>query len=775
MSVGHINLIGIISYIFGIFFIISLVHSKDKIPLYKNPSAPIDDRVEDLLGRMSLYEKVGQMNQLVGIEHIRFVSSSKLSEDKINSGDAFGFYPNVGIDSIKSIVLKGGVGSFLHVYTAEEAVLLQKLAMKSRLGIPLIFGIDAVHGNSNCPENTVYPTNIGIASSFDTVLAYTIARQTAKEMRSMNMHWTYSPNADISRDARWGRTGETFGEDPYLVGEMAYKSILGYQGDLNSMEVVAACIKHLAGGGQPYNGINSSPADLSERTLREVYLPPFERGLQAHPLSLMPAHNEISGVPCHANKWLLDDVLRKEFGFSGVIISDWDDIERLAKFHHIAENIKGSFQIALDAGLDMHMHGPYWNKAVCELVREGKIPEDRIDKSVRRLLKMKFMLGLFEQPYADSITSKKVRLCEEHRKTSLIASRESIVLLKNTGILPLAKKGKQRILVTGINADDPNIMGDWTAKQKRENYITILEGLMKLAPEKDFIFINQGTYPMKMSKTKVYSAIAESKNCDVNIIVAGDYMNRYIPDELTCGENADRSDIELPGLQNELIEGIMANGKPTIVILVSGRPLGVNRIAEEAEALIEAWEPGMYGGRAIAEIIFGDVNPSAKLPITIPRSVGQLAIYYNYKPSSYIRQFRFSPISPLYEFGFGLSYTNYSYSDLRLSAMKISTDSCITASVKVKNTGSMAGDEIVQLYINDQVSSVTRPVKELKGFKRIHLDVGEEKEVTFKINKKMLMFYDVNMKKIIEPGMFTVMIGPSSRDETLLKGTFQVL
>jgi len=742
--------------------------------LYKNPEAPIDKRVNDLMSIMTLDEKIGQMNQLVGIEHIKFITSQNLAAEEIESGHSAGFYPNVGTDSIGTLVSEGKVGSFLHVYTLKEADSLQRLAMKSRLGIPLIFGIDAVHGNANCPDNTVYPTNIGLASAFDTTLVYKIARQTAKEMRAMNMHWTFSPNAEISRDARWGRTGETFGEDPYLVGEMVYQSIRGYQGNLDSDEDVAACIKHLVGGGQPYNGINSSPADLSERTLRETYFPPFERGLQAGPLSLMPAHNEVSGIPCHANRWLLSDVLKKEWGFGGVIISDWDDIERLAKFHHIAASSKEAFAIAIDAGLDMHMHGPQWNQAVKELVLEGRLTEKRIDESVRRILTMKFRLGLFENPYANPKLADSVRLCEEHRKTSLEASRKSIVLLENDGVLPLKSGVRRRIMVTGINADDPNMMGDWTAEQKPENYTTILEGLKEVAPENDYVFVDQGKYPMKMKRENIAKAIYESRKADINIVVAGDYMFRYLPEEMTCGENADRADIGLPGLQNELVQGIMASGKPTIVILVSGRPLGVETISEKASALIEAWEPGMYGGRAIAEILFGKVNPSGKLPITVPRSVGQIAIYYNHKPSAYIRHYMFSPTSPLYPFGYGLSYTEYEYSEPELSSAEMTEGDCLTASVNVRNTGSVAGEEIVQLYIRDLVSSVTRPVKELKDFARVHLEPGESKTVSFNITSDKLEFYNADMQKVAEPGEFEVMIGPSSRDKDLKTKIFKL-
>ena len=423
--------------------------ASDNAPLYKDSSAPVEKRVEDLLGRMTLEEKVGQMNQFVGLEHIR-KNEALLSEEDLKNNTANAFYPGFSADSVAEWTRKGLVGSFLHVLTLEEANYLQSLAMQSRLAIPVIFGIDAIHGNANAPDNTVYPTNIGLASSFDLDLAYRIARETAAEMRAMNMHWTFNPNVEVARDPRWGRVGETFGEDPYLVSLMGAETVRGYQGDLSSDDVLA-CIKHFVGGSQPINGTNGSPTDLSERTIREVFFLPFEKGVEAGAMSLMTAHNELNGIPCHSNEWLMEDVLRGEWGFKGFVVSDWMDIEHIYDLHATAENLKEAFYQSIMAGMDMHMHGVYWNEYVCELVREGRIPESRIDMSVRRILEMKFRLGLFEQPYADEETTMDVRLCEEHRQTALEAARKSIVLLKNDGLLPLNPQKYRRVLVTGIN------------------------------------------------------------------------------------------------------------------------------------------------------------------------------------------------------------------------------------------------------------------------------------------------------------------------------------
>ena len=741
-------------------------------PVYLDASAPVPKRVEDLLSRMTLEEKVGQMNQFVGLEHIR-KNEASLSEEDLKNNTANAFYPEFNADSVAEWTRQGLVGSFLHVLTIEEANYLQSLALQSRLAIPVIFGIDAIHGNANAPDNTVYPTNIGLASSFDTDLAYRIARETAAEMRAMNMHWTFNPNVEVARDPRWGRVGETYGEDPYLVTEMGVATVKGYQGDLSSDDVLA-CIKHFVGGSQPINGTNGSPTDLSERTIREVFFPPFEAGVDAGAMSLMTAHNELNGIPCHSNEWLMEEVARGEWGFKGFVVSDWMDIEHIYDLHATAENLKEAFYQSIMAGMDMHMHGVYWNEYVCELVREGRIPESRIDESVRRILDIKFRLGLFEHPYADEKTTMDVRLCDAHRQTALEAARKSIVLLKNDGLLPLSPDRYRRVLVTGINADDHNILGDWSADQKPENVTTVLEGLKEVSPETDFVFVDQGWDPRNMSRRQVDRAASLARTCDLNIVVAGEYMFRGRWTERTSGEDTDRSDIDLVGLQNELIEKVYASGKPTVLVLISGRPLGVEWAAEHLPALVNAWEPGMYGGQAIAEILYGKVNPSAKLAVTIPRSSGQVQMIYNHKPSQYFHPYAVTPSSPLYPFGYGLSYNDYEYSDLTIDKTEMPADGSLKASVNVTNRGTMTGDEIVELYIRDRFSQVTRPVKELKDFARITLEPGETKTVEFTISSDKLRFLDKNLKPIVEPGEFIVMAGSSSADEDLLKTSFRV-
>ncbi len=752
---------------------------------YKDPTQPIEKRVESLLSQMTLEEKVGQMNQFCGVKHVeKHTARQKAKAAKLGvaaNDDAQGYYPGINGDTIKVWIEKGLIGSFLHVLDVEEANELQRLAMKSRLGIPLIYGIDAIHGNCLAPDNTCYPTSLTLACSWDRDLVHRTAVETAREMRAMNMHWTFNPNVDVARDARWGRCGETFGEDTYLVSEMGLAMTTGLQGVQDEKtgrygdESVVACIKHLIAGSQSVNGVNHAPSDISERSLHEIYLPPYEVSVRKGKAgSLMMAHNEINGVPCHKSEWLMEQKMRKEYGFDGFVVSDWVDIERIWSNHLTAENRKEAFYQSIMAGMDMHMHGLHWNEEVVELVREGRIPMSRIDESVRRILTAKFRLGLFENPYVDEKKSYEVRMCEEHRATALEAAEKSIVLLKNDGILPLDVKKYKRVLVTGINADGEGIMGDWSAPQKPENLTTILEGLRMVAPKTDFVFVDQGFTPKKMEMENVEKAARIARTTDLNIVVAGEISMRYRGRYRTCGESYDRTNIDLWGLQKDLVKKVAASGKPTILIIVAGRPQAVVWENENLPAIVCAWEPGMRGGEAVAKILYGEVNPTGKLAITIPRAVGQIGLYYNYKPSHFFVKARDIEHTPLYPFGYGLSYTKYEYSDLQLSASEIGTEDSIKASVTVKNVGERDGEEIVQLYIRDCISFVTRPIKELKGFERVALKAGESKRVEFTLTPEHLRYYDLNMNRVVEPGEFNVMVGPSSKDEELLTASFVV-
>ncbi len=733
---------------------------------YLDPSMQINQRITDLLSRMTLEEKVGQMCQYVGIEHLKN-SERNLSKEQMKNSDAHGMYPNLHSSDLIKLVEQGLVGSFLHIKNLEEANYLQNIAAKSRLKIPLIFGIDAIHGNALQRGYTVYPTPITLASTWDRELVEKISIQTAKEMRAAGMHWTFTPNIDIARDARWGRVGETFGEDPYLVSELGVASVIGFQQrDFTEDEKVIACIKHLIAGGEPVNGLNVSPMDVSERELREIHLPSYKAAIDAGAFSIMTAHNELNGVPCHANSWLVNDIIRNEFGFKGFVVSDWMDIERLYTLHKIAESPKEASYLSVKGGVDMHMHGPDYLEHVVELVKEGRLYEKDIDNAVSKILEAKFKLGLFENSIVKKEKHDEIVLNNNHKQTALEAARNGIVLLKNDNLLPLNKTTK--VFVTGPNANNQTILGDWAVLQPEENITTIYEGIKTLSNGK-VSFLDCGEDFLTISDKNIKLAGKMAKKSDVAVVVVGETSLRNLWNTKTCGENTARNNIKLVGKQLDLVKAIQKTGIPTIVVLVNGRPLGTTWIDKHCDAIIETWEPGMKGGEALAEILFGDINPSGKLPITIPRNVGQLQMIYNHKPSQYFRKYYDDTVEPLYPFGFGLSYTKFKYSDLKLEKKIISKDEPFKVSVKVKNRGNVIGDEIVQLYIRDEYSSVTRPVKELKDFKRITLKQGEEKIVEFMINPDKLAFYNIAMKKIVEPGAFQIMVGSSSLDGDLQK------
>ena len=607
-----------------------------------------------------------------------------------------------------------------------------------------------------------------MASSWNLDLVEQASIETAKEVRANGAHWAFTPNIDIARDARWGRVGETFGEDKFLVSEMGVAVINGLQqGDFSSDASVLSTAKHFVAGSDPVNGLNLSPMDVSIRSLREDYFPPFKRAIEAGAFTLMAAHNEVNGVPAHGNHFLLTEVLRDEWDFQGFVVSDWLDVERLKTYHRTAPTFKEAVYQSVDAGMDMHMHGPKFLRPLVRLVKQGRISESRIDAAVRPILLAKFRLGLFENPLVDIQDAKTLMFNDEHKQTALELARQGIVLLKNSGnILPLPA-GKH-IFVTGPNADNHSIMGDWVLPQPEKNIITMVEGLREVAKGSTKIdyFDLEGSVKSIQSK-QIAKAAKRAKSADVAIVVVGSNPLRYDRKGKTSGENVARSSIGLFGQQLELVKAIQASGTPTIVVFVNGRPLAEPWIVENVDALIEAWEPGAMGGQALAEIVFGEVNPSGKLPITVPYSVGHMQAIYNHKPSALVRKYADAPTHNLYEFGYGLSYSQFEYSDVRLSNSKIAQNESTKLFVTVKNMGQYAGDEIVQLYIRDKFSQVTRPVKELKGFKRVSLKPGEERAVDFDITPDMLAYYNLQMNWVVEPGDFKIMVGGSSRNKDL--------
>lgn len=744
-------------------------------PVYKDASQPVEKRVDDLMSRMTLEEKVAQMCQYVGPEHIRENQARFKDKGVAKNDDAYGFYPNLSVNDLLKMTEEGKVGSFLHVVTANEANQLQELAMKSRLQIPLLIGIDAIHGNALVCGTTVYPTPIGQASSFDPELVERLSREAALEVRATGAHWTFTPNVDVARDARWGRTGETFGEDPYLVSLMGVATIRGYQGeDCSGRESVLACAKHLIAGSEPSNGTNAAPMDVSERTLREVYLPPYKAAVESGVATLMAAHNELNGVPCHADKWMMDDIMRKEYGFKGFIVSDWMDVERIHELHRAAPTMKEAYSQSVSAGLDMHMHGPGFMEGILEAVEEGTLSEAVVDRACRSILEYKFRLGLFENPYVDLSESKKLIFNGNHRQTALEAAEKSIVLLKNEGgLLPLDFSKYRNILVTGPNADNHTILGDWTLQQPEENVVTVLEGIREAAGAGKVTYYDYGDDVRQNVPEKVAEAAGLAAKADLAIVVVGENPLRYQKTK-TCGENIDRMSIDLLGTQEALVKEIHKTGVPTIVVLVGGRPLSVNWIAQNVPAVIQAWEPGSMGGKALANILTGKVNPSARLPISIPRHSGQIQMIYNHKPSQYFHKYRDGASTPLYAFGYGLSYTDFEYGEVKLSVDKVSADESFKVSVELKNSGSREGTEVVQLYIRDDYSSATRPVKELKDFARVSLKPGESRVVEFVVTPDKLAYFDREMHYGVEPGTFTIMVGGSSLDKDLKKAKLTV-
>ena len=753
------------------------VFSQNSVYPYLDSDLDVTKRVEDLMNRMTLYEKACQMNQFVGLEHMK-KAEKDLSPEDMKKSDAQGFYKGVFSEDVKQMIINGQIGSFLHVITAEEANYLQQLANKSKLKIPLLIGIDAIHGNALYRGATVYPSPITIASTWDENNSYDVGVQTALEMRSTGSHWAFTPNIDVMRDARWGRVGETFGEDPYLVTQMGTAMINGLQqGDFTGTKKVIACAKHLIAGSEPINGLNLSPMDISERTLNEIYLPPYKSAVDAGVFSIMAAHNEVNGVPSHSNKKLMTNIIRNEWGFDGFYVSDWLDIERLETLHKVARNFKEAVYLAVDAGIDMHMHGPNFPELVVELVNEGVLSEERVNYACSKILEAKFKLGLFENRFVDEDDISKKIFNQHHTETALKLARQGIVLLKNNDVLPLVspKNSKNKILVTGPNANNQSILGDWHSAQPDENVYTVFQGIKKIGNEMGYLvdYHDSNENIKKISEKDITKTIEIANEYDLVVLVVGDNSMRYKWNQKTAGENTARAELNLAGKQLELAMRLKESGKNIIVVYVNGRPISEPWISENINAIIEAWEPGSYGGLAVAEIMFGKINPSGKLPLTVARSVGQLKMFYNHKHSMYFRDYAMQTNKPLYSFGFGLSYTKFDISTPKLNSSKFKKG-ILSVSVNVKNVGEISGDEIVQLYISDKYSSITRPVKELKAYQRVSLKPGESKEIVFELNKSAFAYYDSEMNYVVEAGDFDILVGNSSRDEDLKNTNFNI-
>ncbi len=758
-------------------------------PVYKRADLPIEERVKDLLGRMTLEEKAAQMMS-VWMEKPN--DNSNVPKETFPLGGEFS--PAIAAQKIPH-----GIGHFARQReyrnpkrSAEYANAVQKwLIENTRLGIPAIFHDEILHGNMQA-GSTVFPVPVALASSWDTELVERVFKVGALHTRLRGTHHVLGPNLDLAREARWGRTEETYGEDPYLAARMAVTIVRTLQGGATyenpkiGDESVIATGKHFVGHGQPEGGTNIAPVNLSERILRETHFVPFEAAVkEAHLFSIMPAYHEIDGIPVHASEWLLEEVLRKEWGFQGVIVSDYYAMTQLKDLHFVAEDLDSAARQSLIAGLDIELPDPNVNKTLVEQVKAGKISEDLIDKAVARILRSKFQVGLFENPYVDPEKAMRLTDTAQDRALAAEAARKAIILLKNeNGLLPLDRTKLKSIAVIGPNAEKAHLGGYTDPNPPRS--VSLLEGIRNKVGDSVTVNYAKGVYITKedgnwwadtstlsdeaTDRRLIAEAVEVAKKSDVVILSIGGNEDTN-KEGWADNHLGDRDSLELVGRQNELVRAVLQTGKPAVVFLTNSGPLAINYVAENVPAILEGFYLGEEGGTAAADVIFGDYNPGGKLPVSFPRSTGQLPVHYNRKPTAK-RGYLFSTTDPLFPFGYGLSYTTFEYSNLKIAKPKIGRGESTLISVDVKNTGNRPGDEVAQMYIRDEVSSVTRPVMELKGFERITLKPGETRTVKFEITPEKLQFYNREMKRVVEPGMFEVMVGGNPKD--LKKIKFQV-
>lgn len=713
-----------------------------------------------IISQMTLEEKVSHLMQ-VGARFFKkdagSLNTGPLEELKISP------------ENIKA------AGTTLSCANSEGMIAIQKTHLEEdRNKLPMLFMQDVIHG-----YRTIFPIPLGLGCSFDSELVRECAKMSAKEAAVAGVNVTFSPMVDLVRDARWGRVMESTGEDPYLNSELARAFVQGYQGDdLKGDYNIAACVKHFAAYGAPEAGRDYNTVDMTERTLREYYLPGYHAAIEAGCKMVMPAFNTINSVPCTGNKWLLDDVLRKEWGFDGVVISDYDAwFEMVA--HGFCSGEKDAAEKAFNAGCEIEMMSPCGVHYLAELIAEGKVSEEKLDLAVERVLRLKDELGMFENPYkvADPINEEKVALTAEHRAIARKAAEESSVLLKNNGVLPL-KKDLKKLAVIGPFGDTGNVIGNWSCMGRDEEATTFLAGLRAYLPNTEVAYAKGcGHAIFENDESGLDEAVELAKNSEAVVLCIGEF-------KFYSGEGNSRADLSVPAIQMELARRVIKANPNTAVILITGRPLAIVELNNIAPAILNMWQPGTEAGTAAARLLFGDANPCGKLSMTFPYAVGQVPIYYNHyntgrpKPNDegehyYCSRYVDCPNAPLYAFGYGLSYTTFEYSDFKLSSDTLTADSKITASVKVKNTGAVAGKETVQFYIRDLVGSCVRPVMELKGFEKIALAAGEEKTVEFTIDEPMLRFWNAQIEFKSEAGDFEAMVGTSSDKVTKL--TFKLV
>lgn len=727
-----------------------------KTPAYKDSKLPVSKRVEDLLARMTVEEKVGQMMQADGRD------------------------PNL-VRAVKERHL----GSILCVLDSETAD-AQRAALETRLGIPLLVGIDAIHGHSMEYGATMFPSALAMACSWNEALIEKSARVTAVEMQYTGAQWTFNPVFCLPRDLRWGRVNETFGEDPYLIGRFGVAMIRGYQGkDLSAHDSVAACAKHFAGYGDTLGGRDASEGEHSRRKMRALFFPPFREAVRAGVATFMAGYECVDGLPCTANRWILTDVLRDEWGFDGMVVTDWDNVGRMVYQKRVSADLGDASVRALRAGNDMIMQTPGFYDALLAALKDGRASMAALDQAVHRVLTLKFKLGLFENPrLADPEKSSELIGLPEHREAALQAAREAAVLLKNRGVLPLNPGRIKRIAVIGPNADDDlNQLGDWSLgagqgqgrmqKHPRAATVTVLDGIEKRFGSNAVVEYAEGCSMMEDGAPhKIARAVRLAEAADVAVLVLGD----QIP---FAGEGKSTATLELPGAQQALYDAVVATGTPVVVVFLASKPLAIPAIAKTADAILCVFNPGMEGGRAIAEILAGDFNPCGRLTISFPHHVGQQPVYYNQLPGTHQDSYPDLPkgtgFSALFPFGFGLSYTTFNYRFPRLLTPEVKKGETVVAQVDVRNAGEWAGTETVQCYLRDLVTSATWPVKNLAGFKRVTLLPGEDATVRFEIPYEQLAMVDADGNSVVEPGDFELLIGPNSRDCDRRRLSFKVV
>lgn len=753
----------------------------EELPVYLNPQFPIDQRVEDLLSRMTLEEKIGQINtpapQLMsskrgGDEMVSI--SKKWAEGNLERTSVYG-------TTVTNVGPAGGFFAAGRWFKEIEDQVgffneLQRIAVEeTRLGIPLLFAEEGVHGLLS-PYATIFPEGLALGSTWNMDLIEQIFETTAREGRTRGVHVLATLVVEPNRDPRMGRNIEAFSEDPYFCSRVAEAMVRGAQGDdLTAYDKTIAMLTHFPGQTEPVSGMERGAMEISERKLREVFLPPYVAGItKAGALAVMAAYPAIDGEATHGSEKLLTKILREEMGFKGIVFSEGAGIGTLV-YEGIAATQKEAGAMAIKAGVDasIYIEDGYLTD-MYENVLEGKVSIETLDRAVRRILKVKFLLGLFENPYVDAGTAKREANTKENRELALQAAREGIVLLKNeNNLLPLNKDIKT-IAVIGPNADSEiNQLGDYISKIITQEIVTVLKGVRNKVSTRTKVVYVKGCEVIGDELNEIKKAAKAAKSADIAIVVVGE-------NDVTSGEAHDVASLDLTGLQEELLKAVHATGTPTIAVLINGRPLSIPWAAKNVPAILEVWMCGEEGGNAIADVLFGDYNPCGRLPVTVPRHVGQLPVYYNYMPSKKYWFFDgwnkpyadMSPF-PLYEFGFGLSYTSFEYSNLQINPKEIGPAGEVYISLDVKNTGKREGNEVVQLYINDVVSSVTTPVKELKGFEKIKLAAGEQKTIRFKLTHEHLFLFNRHLDPVVEPGMFSVMIGSSSED-IRLTGEFEV-